>query len=820
MDIQLAGPITIDTPLGDDLTCLSMGGIEAISRPFVYELDVLSTRSDIEPAQLIGQSVTVHLALADEDDHVRHWNGRVTRLEYLATGDDGTSRYRLTLRPWLWELTRSADCRIFQRLSVPDIVTQVFQNRGFADFERALFASYPVREYVVQYRETDLHFVSRLLESAGIYYFFQHDDGKHTLVLADSPEAHDPTPGCERLPYAADDTNRDETTQYVRRWRAEATMETAAYALRDFDFTKPRVTLYGRSAATDDDAGSNLETYDYPGGFDSFAGADAVSRLRLAQARRDVRAWNAATNARGLTVGSTFSLVDHPRDDQNKKYLVTAARYRLRANDPRSGAAPEEPPFACTFSTIDASVAFRPALSVPKPLARGPQTATVVGAPGQEIWTDRYGRVKVQFHWDRLGGHDENSSCFVRVSQAWAGNGWGAQFVPRIGQEVIVDFLEGDPDRPIITGTVYNGANAPPFDLPGNQTQSGVRTRSTPGGSVADANEIRFEDRTGAEELYVQAQKDMNVLVKHDESLDVLNDRDARVGANETLSVGVTRTRRVGVNENVAIGVDQSVNVGAAQTVTVGAERIVTVGANDTTVVGADQRVTVGGDFSWLVAENTEWTTEGNHAATFGGNFIEQHVGHRVVVVGGAQAARSASLHVEGSARAYATTTIEAIALQGLTITCGKSSIQVTPDAVTITSPTISLVTQDAEVTTAKFSVAATGAVTVGGSSVTVTSSGATVTLDSNATVQGTQVKLGAGGGSSAQSPAPPPKVTTLTLVDQDGNPLANRTVILRTGGPNGAERTVVLDEKATMTVPDQEPFDIVFPEMPDATKQ
>ncbi|MCL2450581.1 MAG: type VI secretion system tip protein VgrG, partial [Polyangiaceae bacterium] len=497
MDARLTGPITIESPLGDTLQFHSMSGVEALSRPFVFDVEVQSRRDDIKPGELLGQPVTLALDLAsDSDATTRYWNGIVASMQYVDTGFDGVSRYRLTLRPWLWQLGLAADCRIFQRRSVPDIVKTVFEGRGFHDFNVVLSETYDVREYVVQYRETDLQFVSRLLEDEGIYYFFRHESGKHTLILADSPHAHSDVSGYASLPYAAQDVNRDETLQYVRSWRAEGRLETGRYALSDFDFTRSFMRpLRGWAKGSEQATESNLEVHDYPGGFTTFDGGRAAAWRRLRQARREARTGGGESNARGLTVGCTFQLEDHPRDDQNRKYLVTSARVRLRGKELRMSDGTEEEAFACAFGVVDAEVGFTPPRTAPKPFVRGPQTAIVVGPADHEIWTDEYGRIKVQFHWDRIGTDDANSSCWVRVAQAWAGDRFGAQFVPRIGQEVVVDFLEGDPDRPIVTGSVYNNANMPPFELPLNQTQSGLRTRSTPRGAIyKNGNEIRFED--------------------------------------------------------------------------------------------------------------------------------------------------------------------------------------------------------------------------------------------------------------------------------------------------------------------------------------
>ncbi len=379
--------------------------------------------------------------------------------------------------------------------------------------------------------------------------------------------------------------------------------------------------LQGSENAAGRDAGGaglggspDLEVYDYPGGYTTSDAGDAYARVRVEQCRAGAERWSGETNARGLTVGATFSLDHYERDDQSRKYLVTGARYRLHGQDVRSGRDVEEPPFWCKFDAIAAEGTFRTQRETPKPVARGPLTAVVVGPDNQEIWTDNFGRIKVQFHWDREGKRDQSSSCWIRVVQAWAGTGFGVQFIPRIGQEVLVDFLDGDPDRPIVTGCIYNGTHDLPFKLPNNQTQSGVRTRSTPNGMLSKGNEIRFEDMTGAEELFVQAEKDMNVLVKNDETVTIVHDRSDSVGVDEQRSVGANRTRSVGISESVSVGAIQTVTVGAAQTVTVGAMQTVTVGAAQAVTVGAVQAVTVGAEQTVTVAADRTLTVGGNES--------------------------------------------------------------------------------------------------------------------------------------------------------------------------------------------------------------
>lgn len=823
MDMQTS-PVTMDSPLGDQLTLYSMASFEEISQLFAFEIEAVSPRSDIDPDELLGHSVTVHLELGDEDAGVRHWNGIASDFEYVETGDNGLSRYRLTLRPWLWQLDLAADCRVFQNMSVPDIVQQIFRDRGFDAFESALFQTYASHEYVVQYRETDLHFVCRWLEREGIYFFFRQDSGKHTLVLADSPASHDPASGYARVPYASDHQQREALIQYVRRWRADARLETGAYAAADYDFTKPNTPLYSLRTSADADANASIKTYDYPGGFTTFTAADACARLRLDQIRRDRRGYAGESNARGLTVGNTFELYDHPREDQNANYLISSMRVRLRRAELRSGIV-DEGPFDCQFRAARADIVLRPPLLRHKPTVRGPQTATVVGPSGQEIWTDQYGRIKVQFHWDRRGNNDENSSCWLRVAQIWAGSGWGAQFIPRIGQEVIVDFLEGDPDCPIVTGSVYNAAQMPPFQLPDNQTQSGVLTRSTP--SSFNGNEIRFEDLTGDEELYVQAAKDLNKLVKNDETDTIVRNLTAQVGQNEQLTVGVDRTRNVGGNESVQVSGSQSigvamaqqiqvtlgqlVGVGAAQSVNVGGVRTVTIGVDDSLQVGGARNVNVGANLSQTVSGDVTTKTMGKTDQTFTKDVTERHLGHRAIIVGTGDTNRSTVVHIEGRGRAYASKTLEVETLEGFTLVCGDSQICVSPSGITFNSPNVSVVGKAVSIVGSTLSANLSNQATVGAATLKLQTSGALVSLDSSsASVQASQVKLGAGSGASSQPSSQQTKITRVQLNDAQGKPRANARVLLTSGDE---QRVTVLDANGSLELIGDASYQISFPD-------
>ncbi len=807
MDARSAGPITIDTPLGDELTFHSMGGVEALSLPFVYEIDVLGSRADVDAADLLGHPATVHLQPSDEAGQPRHWNGRVTGFEYVGTGDDELSRYRLTIRPWLCYLTQSADCRIFQNMRVPDIVAKVFRDRGFSDFEDALVEEYAQREYVVQYRETDLDFVSRLMQREGIYYFFRHEDGKHTLVLADSPGAHQPAPGCQELPYAPRDAHRDETGEYVREWRARGEIATGKYAHADYDFTRPRVRLTSqRSADPAQSAGGapSPEVYDYPGGFTSFPAGEAYAELRLEQHRDRVKRWTGDTNARALHPGATFALVDHPRDDQNGEYLVVGARYRLHGHEIRSSGSPEEEPLSCRFHVIPASVTFRPPAPPRRPIVLGPQTAVVVGPAGHEIWTDQYGRVKVQFHWDHEGREDENSSCFVRVMQPWAGSGWGAQFIPRIGHEVIVDFIEGDPDRPIITGSVYNGANMPPFKLPDNQTRSGIRSRSTPQGTQVNGNEIRFEDMKGREDLFVQAEKTQTTVVKDSQFVNVGVNRSMTVGAAETVTIGLTRALQVGAASSTTVGGDSSETVGGVRRVTVGGQGITTIAQSAVLDVGGDSLTRVTGVTRFDLAGPLRVSTAGDESRTTGGA-LDVRVGDKASyvyaaesksVVGHPDRKASLSSFVYGTSSSATSDDLTIESDTSIVLKCGDTKVVITPDGVTIEGKTLEWKAgSKLAVTSPSASLTLDDDVAAIGTKVSIASSGAELALDSAAKLTGAKVQLGSGSGASASASSQSQQA------DADKKPVYIRTRILRSGEPAaGVAYTLVLDGKLTLS--------------------
>ncbi|MEE9491910.1 MAG: type VI secretion system tip protein TssI/VgrG [Gammaproteobacteria bacterium] len=441
--------LTLTTPLKDELVISSFHGNESLGRLFQFDLELSSLNEAIDIDKILGQAVTVHFNTGDGE--VRNFNGIVSSFSQSGQMQDGGASYQATLRPWLWFLTRTADCRLFHKLSVPDIIKQIFRDQGFSNILDKLNEEHKPWDYCVQYRETDFNFISRLMEEEGIYYYFIHEDGKHSIVLADSSDAHRPIRDNAVKYYPIASTNL-KSEACISSWFIRREVQSGAYALNDYDFRRPKASLRVREQIQKKNTGSEYEIYDCPGEyadrFEESKGEYADLRIQELHVQEDQI--NAVTDVRLMSNGGLFKLENHPRKDQNKEYLVIDAAYEISLS---GGSGGTDMVYQCQFTAIDGQIPFRPARVTSKPVVQGPQTAVVV-----DDVADEYGRVKVRFYWDR----DEEDSCWVRVSQDSAGSGWGSMFVPHIGHEVIVSFLEGDPDRPIITGRVYNADNMPP----------------------------------------------------------------------------------------------------------------------------------------------------------------------------------------------------------------------------------------------------------------------------------------------------------------------------------------------------------------------
>jgi type VI secretion system secreted protein VgrG len=584
--VQLEGPSALK-----GLKLARLSGREAISRPFEYQLslygsDTSGSDGALDTDSILGQSVTVALITAASNP-ARYFNGIVTEFAHVGYGER-THEYRAVLRPSLWLLTRRADCRVFQKTSTPDIFAAVCKQAGSIPYRLALSATYQPWEYRVQYRESDFDFVSRLLEHEGIFYYFEHSAGKHELVLTDDVGKLTSASGYDEVPYyppTATQTQRER--DHLKSWTIEASFQPAAFASLDYNFETPAALATGASQVASRKDTSTYEIFEYPAGASQLtsAGVDALAKLRAERLYSTQSVIHSEGDAAGLVAGRLFKLTGHPRPALNQKYLIVSTACDLTSDLAQTGAAADAgkaPQFSIWLDAVAAAAPYRPDRAAPRPLIQGTQTALVVGPSGKEIWTDKYGRVKVQFHWDRAGKSDDNSSCWVRVAHSWAGKNWGAQHVPRVGQEVVVSFLEGDPDRPLIIGSVYNADQMPPYDLPTNGTQSGVKSRSSLNGTTDNFNELRFEDKQGSEEIYLHAEKDLQVVVEN----------------NQTITIGAAkrdkgdRTTSVQNNDTLTVGNDLSVTVKGAETRAVTKSRTTKVQESDKLDVGTQFTVT------------------------------------------------------------------------------------------------------------------------------------------------------------------------------------------------------------------------------------
>jgi type VI secretion system secreted protein VgrG len=651
--LQQQRKLRVTTPLGPhELLLKSFSGSEGISTLFGYRLEMIAeNKTKVAFDAVLGQKVTVHLQLPDESE--THLNGLCVRFAQEGRDADFTT-YEAELVPDVWKLTRKAQSRIFQRLTVPEILKKVF--KGYeADWQ--LTGKYEPRDYCVQYRETDFNFGARLMEEEGIYFFFEHSDGSHKMIVSDQAAEHPKLKGDSKLIYEElEGGTRDENR--IWSWRKEQEMRPGKYVLWDHSFELPHKHLeaeatllasvpVGKETHKLKVAGVDaMELYDFPGEyaqrFDGInqGGGEQPAELqkifrdnqRTVEIRMDEETTpailiRAQSNVKHLVSGYKFTLQRHFNADGD--YVITSVRHQASlAADYRSGK-DELLTYENEVTCIPAALPYRPRRKTPKPVVQGSQTAVVVGPSGEEIFTDKYGRVKVQFHWDREGKNDEGSSCWIRVATSWAGRNWGAIRIPRIGHEVIVDFLEGDPDQPIVVGSVYNADMMPPWDLPANKTRSGVKSRSTKGAGPPNFNEIMFEDRKGAELLKIHAERNQSISVEADETHTVGHDRSKSIGNDETTSVGRNRTESVGVNESIMVGATREITIGAAETRTIGAAEVVTVGGVYSLSVGGVAAITVGGNETTNVGGDSS-TQVGGSAAVAAGKSLSLTAGDAI----------------------------------------------------------------------------------------------------------------------------------------------------------------------------------------------
>ncbi len=456
-----------------------MEGAEGVSELFHFDLVLTSDDKLIPFADVIGKSAA--LSMEPGKGETRFVHGIISRFRQ-AEESHRVAVYHATLVPKLWRLQHRQESRIFQEQTAPSIIQKVLKGAGITDIRVALSASYATREYCVQYRETDFAFVSRLMEEEGIFYFFEHEAGKHVLVLADAPSAPTAIAGDATLLFRPGHGALTQAAESIMRFSHTEELQPGKLSLSDFNFKKPSLSLLVSSQASE---GADHEIYDYPGEYDVPGDGTALSKVRLEELQALRKIGDGQSTSMRLTPGFTFSMGEHPRDELNIKYLVTKVQHRASQVAGEGHGMEGNEGYQNTFQCIPAEVPYRPARKTPRPTIKGVQTAIVTGPGGEEIHTDEHGRVKVHFHWDRNGTKDDKSSCWIRVSQLWAGAGWGAMWIPRIGHEVVVDFIEGDPDRPLIVGRVYHGANVPPYALPGEKTKSTIKSNSSPAAAAS-----------------------------------------------------------------------------------------------------------------------------------------------------------------------------------------------------------------------------------------------------------------------------------------------------------------------------------------------
>lgn len=565
--------LTIETPFGRDVLKLTaFEGEEALSRLFTYRLEMLSEEEDLDPAAILGKSVTFSCLRGDGTR--RYWNGICKHFSAAGWMQQRLRVYTAEIVPALWFLTRNSDCRIFQRKNFLKIIEDIFLDRSLTEYVlNGVRGEHPEREYCVQYRETDFNFVSRLMEEEGVYYFHRHEPGRHELVLGDNKVGYDECVE-QNVEFLYGDTDWDD----IFAWSRGFDYTTGRYAQRDYNYEESRTDLSTRATSLVSLSGNaEYEFFDYPGRYAQKGRGEEFTKVHMEAEEAEHEIVQGSSRCRTFTPGAIFGL-SNLEPERGKQYVITWIRHSGSDYTHVAGEAAAEPPrysnsFICVPSTID----YRPPRVTPKAMVHGPQTAVVVGPSGSEIHSDQYCRVKVQFHWDRHGRKNETSSCWVRVAQPWAGQNWGAVFVPRIGHEVVVSFLEGDPDRPLITGSVYNDVNREPYSLPANQTQSGILTRSSQGGSSENFNELRFEDKTGEEEIYFHAEKDFNRHVENDDTLFVGNDQTITIHNNRTETVEEGNETVTVSQGNRAITVSQgndSLDVSAGNQSTYAAQNI------------------------------------------------------------------------------------------------------------------------------------------------------------------------------------------------------------------------------------------------------
>ncbi|WP_213794032.1 type VI secretion system Vgr family protein [Klebsiella aerogenes] len=596
----MSNRITVQLPV-EGLLFWKLSGHEAMSEMFELSLTLLGSDARLDRSKLLGQPVTVTIPTQNALSS-RYFNGKITRVAVSAVELSGIryAAYQLIVEPDLWPMKRDRNLRIFQGQTVPQIINTLLSEYQ-VNVEDKLNGSYRVWDYCVQYQESSFAFISRLMELEGIAYHFRHEAGKHTMVLTDSATQHQPVSGYETIPYHQTASGGITTEEGIGQWALEDSVTPGIYSLDDYDFRKPNAWLFQARQNPASPSPGSIDVYDWPGRFVDHGHGEFYARIRQERWQVEHQQIQASATAVGIAPGATFTLTNAPFFSDNGEYLTTAADYLFEENSYASGGN-SDISHQIHFRVIPSSVVYRPAQVTDWPRTYGPQTAKVVGPEGESIWTDRYGRIKVKFHWDRHAKGDDTSSCWVRVSSAWAGQGFGGVQIPRVGDEVVIDFINGDPDRPIVTGRVYNEASMPPWDLPGDATRMGFMTRSKDG-NIDNSSFLFFEDNPGNESVEMHSEKDMKISVENDKHVNIDGCRTTTIGKEQSDTVvgdssfhyQKKRTTTVDDVEQINLNKTEIINIkeGRELTISAGGEVNNITGTQKTKIDKGDQSTTI-----------------------------------------------------------------------------------------------------------------------------------------------------------------------------------------------------------------------------------
>ena len=705
--------IIVHTSLAfEPLRFSAMQGYEHISQLFNFDVTLKSLRKDIDPQVLLGTSISLSVEL--DSGLRRYLNGQCN--QFRLSGKEGRHYlYSATLKPWLWHAQNRYDYRMFQNMTVQAMIEQVLAPYPFK-YRFALTQPYREWEYCVQYGESDLNFIMRMLENEGMWFWFEHHFDEHVLVITDEISLCQPCAEYPTVPYYDPDTTFPGQDS-INTWSAGCQVLSGQYSSRDYNFTMPNTELPMHNNLEAGHAHDNYEVFNYPGGYTNLDEADQYARVRMEALQSEHMRGKASSNVRGFAPGYLFSLANHPANSQNREYLIVSATYDWSESDYEARLDSQLHQCSVEIETHDTSRPFRAACNTPKPRSMGPETATVTGPEGQEIYTDEHGRVKVSFPWNRYCSKDENSSCWIRVSHPWAGSGFGGMHVPRIGQEVLVDYLNGDPDRPVITSRVYNAYQTPPWALPANATQSGFLTRSSMGGTSDNANALRFEDKKGAEQLWIHAERNQDIEVENDETHWVGNDRRKTIDRDETSQIKRDRTETVDRDETITVHGNRKEHVDGNETISIDKNRTETVTGNEKVTIHGNRKQTIDQNRTDKIRGNWSAMTNQNKSETIGltnmqnvGMVSNENIGMVRASVVGMQRIEFTGMNKGVTVGQNRQTTInkddqltvvESLTVKGkkitisaddeLTLNCGGSTIKLTPDLIELISSLIKI---------------------------------------------------------------------------------------------------------------------------------